>query len=190
MVESKSQNFQNLDRPVTSQGPLGTQNTTRRVKYSLFLKETEWKVEIWHLGYCLHGEFDGGVKIAKLSKFGPICDVTGSPGDPKYHKKGQIFLISQGDWMKSWNLAFKLLSSWGIRWWSQNRKMFRIWTHLWRHRVPWGTKIPQEVSNILNFSRRLNEKFKFGIYITFVMGNSMVDSNFQYFQYLDISMTS
>ena len=127
------------------------------------MRTLKWKVEIWYLDYFHCEEFNGGVKIATFSNFGPTCDVTGSPGHPKYPKKGQMLITSQGNGMESWNLAFRLLSSWGIRWWSQNRKIFKIWTHLWRHSVPWGPKIPLKGSNVNNFSRKRNEKLKFGI---------------------------
>ena len=92
----------------------------------------------WNLAFRLLSSW--GVRCwsqnRKLFKIGPTCDVTGSPGDPKYPTKGQMFITSHGNKMESWNLIFRLLSSWGIPWWSQNRKILKIWTHVWRHNVP------------------------------------------------------
>ena len=93
--------------------------------------------------------------------------------------------------MKSWNLAFRLICLWRIRWCSHNFKIFKIYTQLWRHRVTWGPKIPQKGSNVNTFSmKRRIERLKFDIYYTFVMEISMLESNFQKFQTLDPTVTS
>ena len=47
----------------------------------------------------------------------------------------------------SWKLAFRLILGWGIRWCTQNRKIFKTWYHLWRHSVPLGPKKCQMLIN-------------------------------------------
>ena len=48
----------------------------------------------------------------------------------------------------SWKLAFRLILGWRIRWWTQNRKMFNTWYHLWRPSVPMGPKKYQMLINL------------------------------------------
>ena len=55
-------------------------------------------------------------------------------------KKCQMSINVEEIGLGSWKLAFRLIFGWGIRWCTQNRKIFKTWYHLWRHSVPLGPK--------------------------------------------------
>ena len=50
---------------------------------------------------------------------GPTMTMTFGPAGRQWMK---MLITSQWNGMKSWNLAFRLIFSWGIRWWSWNLK--------------------------------------------------------------------
>ena len=65
----------------------------------------------------------------------PLCPPIKPPliWGPKMPQRDEIIITHQENWIKSWKLAPRLISTWEIWWWSRNFKKVIISSHLWRY---------------------------------------------------------
>ena len=57
-------------------------------------------------------------------------------------------------WMKYLISTFNLIFAKKIHWWGKKLNIFKICIHMWRHSIPREWKMPQNWTNLNNFSRK------------------------------------